>query len=67
VSPRCTLGPRAGAHRTRPLGVAALALLAAGCAVGPDYERPTVDVPPSFRFDDGRSTETASRELVNAA
>jgi multidrug efflux system outer membrane protein len=67
VSPRCTPAPRAGAHGARPLVGAALALLAAGCAVGPNYERPAVEVPPSFRFDDGRSTEPASRELVNAA
>lgn len=59
--------PRAAGRRAWPVAAAALVLLAAGCAVGPDYARPAVDAPASFRFDDGRSTEAASRERVNAA
>lgn len=31
------------------LTTAALAMMIAGCAVGPDYERPSVDVPATFR------------------
>ena len=66
MSPLRSEASRTGVPRARPVAAAALALLAAGCAVGPNYERPAVDVPPSFRFDDGRSTEAAARELVNA-
>jgi len=29
--------------------IAAVSMLAAGCAVGPDYKRPTVDTPPAYR------------------
>jgi outer membrane protein, multidrug efflux system len=41
---------------------AAIALIAAvaGCAVGPDYERPTVDVPPSYRFEDAQARDTVN-------
>jgi outer membrane protein, multidrug efflux system len=33
----------------RLLAVAALAILASGCALGPNYKRPTVPVPPAWR------------------
>src|SRR5262245_26990621 len=36
--------------RLRVLAVAGLLLLA-GCAVGPDYKRPSIDSPATFRFD----------------
>ena len=39
-----------------------VAVALAGCAVGPDYRKPTVDVPQSFRFEDGEA-----RDLSNAA
>jgi multidrug efflux system outer membrane protein len=42
----------------RRLGSAALALLAAGCALGPDYKRPAVPTPPAWR--DGPATEAES-------
>ena len=37
-------------------------LLLAGCAVGPDYKRPAVDVPQSFRFE-----EKEAKDLANTA
>ncbi|MDN3921311.1 efflux transporter outer membrane subunit [Roseateles violae] len=44
-----------------------LSLLLGGCMLGPDYRRPEVQAPASFRFDDGRSTEAVARELANTA
>ncbi|MGH6691146.1 MAG: efflux transporter outer membrane subunit, partial [Gammaproteobacteria bacterium] len=38
----------------------AIALLVAGCAVGPDYERPKVDAPPKYRFEDAQAGATAN-------
>ncbi len=35
-------------------------LLLAGCAVGPDYKRPAVDVPQSFRFEDKEAKDLAN-------
>lgn len=35
-------------------------LLLAGCAVGPDYERPKVDAPPQYRFEDMQARDTAN-------
>jgi len=35
-------------------------LLLAGCAVGPDYKRPTVDIPQSFRFEDKEAKDLAN-------
>jgi multidrug efflux system outer membrane protein len=34
--------------------------LLAGCAVGPDYKRPAVDVPQSFRFEDKEAKDLAN-------
>ncbi|MGE5247259.1 MAG: efflux transporter outer membrane subunit [Verrucomicrobiota bacterium] len=34
-------------------------VLLAGCAVGPDYRRPTADPPPSWRVTDGEAKEVA--------
>jgi multidrug efflux system outer membrane protein len=42
--------------------VLAVAALLAGCLLGPDYQRSTVDAPEAFRFDD-----KAARDLVNTA
>jgi outer membrane protein, multidrug efflux system len=41
---------------------AAIALIAAlaGCAVGPDYERPVVEAPPAYRFEDAQARDTAN-------
>ena len=52
-------------RRALPLVLAAAGLLAcglvSGCMVGPDYVRPTIDVPERFRFADSET-----RELANA-
>ncbi len=37
-------------------------VLLAGCAVGPDYKRPAVDIPQSFRFE-----EKEAKDLANTA
>ncbi|MEW6441174.1 MAG: efflux transporter outer membrane subunit [bacterium] len=41
---------------------AALLTALSGCAIGPDYERPAVDTPPSWRVE-----EPEARELANTA
>lgn len=38
----------------------ALLLLLAGCAVGPDYERPDVEVPAAYRYEPANVAETAN-------
>lgn len=43
-----------------------LALLLAGCAVGPDYQRPSMDMPPSFRFEEKDARDTANTEWWKA-
>src|SRR5262245_54752523 len=35
-----------------------VAVLMAGCAIGPNYKRPAVDAPGNFRFDTGQSTNS---------
>ncbi|HEY3277675.1 MAG TPA: efflux transporter outer membrane subunit [Syntrophorhabdaceae bacterium] len=37
-------------------------LCAAGCAVGPDYKRPDIDVPQSYRYEPGQAAETANTQ-----
>ena len=45
-------------------GVALLALTAAaGCAVGPNYHRPRVEAPPSFRFAESATTAASIADL----
>jgi multidrug efflux system outer membrane protein len=44
----------------KPAAVAIIALFAGACAVGPDYQRPAVDTPASWRL-----TEPAARDLAN--
>jgi outer membrane protein, multidrug efflux system len=39
-----------------------IVLAAAGCAVGPDYKRPVVDSPQSFRFEPKEAADTANTE-----
>ncbi|MCE5244443.1 MAG: efflux transporter outer membrane subunit [Syntrophobacteraceae bacterium] len=39
-----------------------LIVLVAGCMVGPDYRRPAVDAPASFRFEDEEARETANTQ-----
>jgi multidrug efflux system outer membrane protein len=31
-----------------------------GCAVGPDYERPKIDAPPQYRYEDAQARDTAN-------
>src|SRR3989442_3627528 len=38
-------------------------IMLAGCAVGPNYQRPSINSPPSFRYDNA-VTNVASRELA---
>lgn len=41
--------------------LAVVAILAAtGCAVGPDYKRPEVDAPATYRFEDAQARDTAN-------
>src|SRR5262245_54526125 len=35
--------------RKRSLAATAITILLSGCMVGPDYERPSVEIPPQFR------------------
>lgn len=51
-----------GATDMRRLRVLALATLLAGCMVGPNYHRPVVEPPPSFRFEDKEARSTADTE-----
>jgi multidrug efflux system outer membrane protein len=37
-----------------------VAVALAGCMVGPDYKRPTIDMPKSWRFEDAAAKETAN-------
>jgi multidrug efflux system outer membrane protein len=40
--------------------LAGIALALGGCAVGPDYVRPTVDAPPSWRVADAEAKDLAN-------
>src|SRR5712671_6933325 len=44
-------------HRLFPIGLCSL-LFMAGCAIGPNYKRPAVDTPASFRFAADQSTNS---------
>jgi multidrug efflux system outer membrane protein len=44
-------------HKAQCLWLVALALLA-GCAVGPNYKRPTVNTPENFRFAESQTTNS---------
>ena len=47
--------------RTSALSLVALLALS-GCLLGPDYKRPSIDTPPTFRF-----AESDAKDLVNTA
>ena len=49
--------------RLRSLAVSAIALLLAGCAVGPNYKRPAVNVPAEFRGAEGASQQASIADL----
>ena len=42
--------------------IALFVLITTGCAIGPDYKRPAIDVPQAFRFDGEGSREVADSE-----
>lgn len=44
----------------RFVNYACVTLLLAGCAVGPDYERPKVDASERYRFEDAQARDTAN-------
>lgn len=50
----------------RRFTVAALAVLLAGCMLGPDYRRPAVDVMPSYRFEEKEAQDTANTDWWRA-
>ena len=37
-----------------------IAVCMAGCAIGPDYKRPGIDVPESYRYEPDKVAETAN-------
>jgi multidrug efflux system outer membrane protein len=47
--------------RTLPIILAVGAVLS-GCMMGPNYQRPSVDTPATFRFDDPHAADTANTE-----
>lgn len=49
-------------HWKLSLILIALFAMASGCAIGPDYRRPAIDVPQAFRFDAEGSREVADSE-----
>jgi len=44
----------------RMLIVCTLVTCVAGCMVGPNYQRPAVDIPQSFRFEDKEAKDLAN-------
>ena len=46
----------------RRFAVFAITALLAGCMVGPDYRRPQVDTPQSFRFEEKDAHDTANTD-----
>jgi multidrug efflux system outer membrane protein len=44
----------------RLIAAAALALLAGGCTLGPDYQRPAIDAPAAFTYEPKAAAETAN-------
>ncbi|MGY8527476.1 efflux transporter outer membrane subunit [Paracidovorax citrulli] len=53
-----------GRHWPLCAALTALTVLSAGCAVGPNYERPLLDVPPSHRFAETAATTGTLVETV---
>lgn len=49
-----------------PTAVALAALLLAGCAVGPDYVRPQMDVPAAYKEEAAGSWKTATPQAIDA-
>jgi len=55
---RRRIGFSVGVYRRS--SAAALSLSLAACAVGPDYERPAVEAPAKYRFEDAQARDTAN-------
>ena len=55
--------PQGGALR-RALSGLSLALLLAGCAIGPDYQRPRIDLPPAYPHAFDSDTDNAEQGRV---
>ncbi|WP_197424757.1 efflux transporter outer membrane subunit [Bordetella sp. N] len=53
--------------RLRPLALACLLAATAGCTVGPDYHRPTVDMPVAYKEAEGWKAATPSDDQPRAA
>ena len=53
--------PQNLARIRKTLVASALALALAGCAVGPDYSRPAVDLPETWRVDYPQAAELSLR------
>src|SRR5512136_3176513 len=51
-----------GGYEMKKAIILLVVVLLAGCAVGPDYKRPAVDVPQNFRFE-----EKEAKDLANTA
>jgi outer membrane protein, multidrug efflux system len=45
---------------SRPLLTVLAAMLVAGCAVGPDYQRPDIEMPPAWRIEAGEAENLAN-------
>jgi multidrug efflux system outer membrane protein len=43
-----------------PLTIALLMFFMVGCAVGPDYQRPKVDIPQAWRFEEKEALDVAN-------
>ncbi len=46
----------------RRLAIPALAVCLAGCMVGPDYRRPSVEIPQSYRYETAEAQKTANTD-----
>ncbi len=46
----------------RRLAIPALAVCLAGCMMGPDYHRPSVEIPQSYRYETGEAQKTANTD-----
>jgi len=48
--------------KLRILAAAVMAVSASGCMIGPDYFRPTIDTPETYRFEPKQAAQTADSE-----
>ena len=58
--------PRTSRNTVATVAIAILSLtLLAGCALGPDYQRPTVDTPPEYRSEEAPAAQVDARSLAD--